>query len=288
MVLPIGLSLACLAPDPASRGVSGDSAVADYEAPVAEPMWGVGDVSAALSALMESGAPNPLDVATDFSDWLLHGDGTCPESIHRVGRDCTSDDGYSYQGIGWFEINDYSEGDSTALDWRHGGDYQFVDPGFLRLEGGGEIFYYTDRSEGQSYQVEIAGSWRDQTRADWLGDGYSSVMVVEGGGDAESAWMTFEGGMAVGDVMVDLDAFGFDMASACGAAPTGAVNVRDPAGYWYNWDLGSTCGTCAPLLYGTESLGELCVEVGAWSAAFFASNAPRPMDAVYAPSEATE
>jgi hypothetical protein len=51
---------------------------------------------------------------------------------------------------------------------------------------------------------------------------------------------------------------------ACGWAPTGAVEVRDPGGAWHRLDFGATCTPCADVVFdGAAALGEVCVDLSA-------------------------
>ncbi len=270
------LMLACTAsPTPAEdstqAGRPEDTAAMRYEAEREGTAWTADDVEAALIAMTALGSPNPREIGDHFLALLSRGDEDCPGAgPATLGQDnllgCTADTGYTYTGIGW-TFDEQSDPESgVATWWRHGAEFEVLYPDGTRYYGAGQLDIWVERLDGGwAWTSEGSGSWSDPTRVDWLGTPASLAYLAEGtsmGSGLED--ITVQGGVSYNGGALHLDDFGFSTFDACPALPHGRLRVRDPQGYWVDWDLEGQCATCGQLTSGDQDLGELCLDLSAW------------------------
>lgn len=280
---------------PNGEGCSGDSAAAGfddtavmvYSPDEAEPEWTAEQIGEQIQNFVDLGIPNGLDVGLAFFELMSLGDGTCPEgddpgTLITMPEGCDTVDGYHYAGIGWFNAiqGSIGEQDDMITSWSHGGDFEILRPDGSAFAGGGGMSFLSEPLDDGSYTFfgDVHGSWLDETRTDWLGLSYSSVIEYDGGsgGTEDSYWLNIVGGVGVGDQKLHFNDVSWDTEGTCAGVMTGAIHVRDSRGYWYVWDVGDDCDTCGTVTFHTSvDLGELCMDLTDYGAAYYLKMAPR-------------
>ncbi len=121
----------------------------------------------------------------------------------------------------------------------------------------------------------MKGSWIDEDRQDWLGQGFSAVIdATLTRSDAGTA-VAITGGLSVAELNVYLDDLRFGTAATCPDGLAGAMRVRDERGYWTTWALGEDCDACGTVTFHEDQdQGELCLDLSDWADAMVAANTP--------------
>ena len=280
-----------------SSGVSPDSS--DWEP---DPFWTVDEVASQLEAFMAMGVPSGREITRVYDELMSHGDGLCPspgDVFEALNSGCISAEGYQYTGIGWLHYGVKRADDGVPLEWNHGGDFEIIRPDGSVFAGGGEmVMAPAMRFDGEpgagalelddrelldqagvieQWTLDVHGSWVDDARDDWLGKGFSGVILAEVREDtrAGEAMARLHGGMAVGDIDLFFDETVWFGDSRCEQGVVGTIRLRDPRGYWVAWELESDCDSCGELVFHEDqSMGELCLDMSTWSRQVYAAWAP--------------
>lgn len=260
-----------------------DTAAMVWSTETPSPELDLDAISAILSGVVTAGAPNGQDIASTWLEHLSHGEGSCPggtEFMDRPASGCTTSAGWYYEGIGWYEVTAAEEGpdgEMVELGLYNGGDFVILSPEGHRFAGGGELrLDTTDEGETRSTALNMAGSWIDEDRPDWLGLGFSAVYEGTLTSGPQGMAITLTGGLGVGDADLFLNGLSYDQAGDCPGVLRGAISVRDSRGYWSTWDLGQDCDTCGDVTFHEDQpVGELCLDLSAWGSLLLSANAPR-------------
>lgn len=269
---------ACSAPPPVD---SGSDTRVQIEVTEPTPPWTADEVGARVVEFTEGGPPSLHGAADTFLQLMTMGDASCPGSPNDLNQllGCTASTGAEYRGIGWFfsgEGGDFMPLDTSAAIYSHGGDFEIVTPEGAVATGGGGGYYSSGRDDTSFwYEMEMKGSWSYSAHQGWLGRGFSGVYVATGEMVDGATTLSLNGGMNVGGIALSFDDYGLGGDPACDFHPVGALEVRDPDGYWYRWELGDDCDDCGPLVYHLDQdLGELCLDLSEFTGQMFGAMAP--------------
>jgi hypothetical protein len=219
-----------------------------------------------LDEVRAFGLPAPLHLGESFLDFLDQGDEECPgESDHNLDAGplgCTSHSGYFYRGIGWYTVGE-EIGAVTTMDAIHVADFQMLSAEGAEFSGGGHLLYHSTQTYTDiDYDFELLGSWKNESRTDWLGVGYSGLLYGLGQERGEDFYLWLNGGLAIGPHVLNFQSLEWDSTLDCGLHPGGAIEIRDEQGFWYHWDLSDSCGTgCGLVTYDGQHVGELCYDI---------------------------
>lgn len=264
------------APAEVDTGVSTDTIV---EVPPPELL--PDEVSAELAEIFAIGLPNAIEQKTTFFDLFSMGDDICPgpgtgngwwtADACLVG--CTAESGYWYLGpAGFLDAITPAEGGGFAsrrIFFVADGEIQ--DPeGHSMGVGGHWTTEWANEEDGSStFTTSYEGSWNWELGEGWQLEGASGWFDIaaersppsEDGGSEIS--VDIDGVLALGTRAIFFDQIQFD--PACGDVPTGALEVRDPVGYWWRVEFPESCDApCGPLYFGSElAQDEICVDTGA-------------------------
>lgn len=272
-------------PDCAPARGSDDTAAMVYAVETPEPAWTAEELGAELEAFTALGAPNPAELGEVFLAAMQAGDENCPgENVYALEtapEGCDTEDGYHFAGIGWFQFEDFvqgEDGEPVVFDFSHGGDFEILRPDGTRLAGGGGIAYSSELGEGETdTSIELHGSWIDDARRDWLGVGFSGVYeaaVHEAGPEHWS--FAIDGGLGLGGRILSFDDVSWDVDACPDGSPRGTFAMRDDRGYWTAWDVGDDCDGCGTVTFHDDvDLGELCLDLSAWGRLLYYMSIPR-------------
>jgi hypothetical protein len=275
-VLPVALLLpACDAPPAADRSAnppadtSGDT-TSDPGVTPPDPAWTADEVEVRLNAGISLGFPDPFHPIDVYADLLRTGGtydcpGTGDLNLEESFSGCTASTGYLFAGQAYWTGS--VEGDRD-VDLK--GDCYIIDPDGNWFVGGGELAYAETTADGtHTWSAEVAGTWGYPLSEGWTAETPSVALFYEGSEGAE-ATLRIEGGYARPDAQMYFDGVAF---GECGDAPTGAVRLRDPTGYWYTVTFDG-CTGCGPVTFEGEELGEACVDLTAAAAGLTATLGP--------------
>lgn len=266
-----------------------DTAAMVYSTDEPPPLWTLDEVGQQLETLLSFGAPNPVDISETYQRVMAEGDELCPGDPRDLGQilGCTAENGYFYSGIAWLEVSETTqvEDHEVLLDWYHGGDFEILRTDGTRFAGGGDLEYDTEPLEEEDADTPIdgglttftvAGTWVDDSQSGWMGQGFSGVYTGELTVSGPDYALSINGGVAVGELDLNFVEMGWSTAGDCQGATTGAVQLRDARGYWYEWDLGVDCDGCGQVIFHQDQdLGELCLDLDDWGGAMVALSRPR-------------
>lgn len=286
MLSSLVLLLAC-APRPDETARDGrdsdeDTATMVYSVDDPPPYYTVAQIGALLEAVFALGVPNPDDIAETYGQLMSLGGGRCPgddTDLYQPEGGCTTEEDTLYSGVGWYDVMETmvgGDGEQVELTYTHGGDFEIIDASGARFAGGGEIVVIS-HGEGDILfsDIDLAGTWVDTTRQDWLGVTMSSVYLATSRASPDGAALTITGGVGLGSTHLFLDNVTWDPEDACAGTMSGAIHVRDPRGYWSVWDVGDDCDLCGEVTFhNDQTLGELCLDTSAWGAAWQMLSAP--------------
>lgn len=283
MCVPAFGAAGCAAPEGDDSGAPAvDVANPGYldEPPVATLT--VEDIAALVTSFLQMGTPSAPKICYAFDAYLAHGNENCPGSrneLVQIGNEgCSTPDGWTYAGIGWFFSRSSNEGGVRFAGMSHGGDYRVGSPDGDVMTGGGGIAYeFQDEGGKIELSVEIEGSFQDSLGEPWLAEGYSTLGVYTASGTHGALSSTFSGGVSVGGLYnLDFKDVLSGELTTCPWEPEGEIGVRDTRGYWYVWHHEADCDPCAPVTFEPtgEEIGEVCVEMGEYFASMFFAAVP--------------
>lgn len=258
-----------------------DTAAMVYSTDEPPPLWTLDEVGQLVADLIAMGAPNPVDIGQSFSRVMAEGDEDCPGDPYRlsVNGGCTTDSGARYSGIGWLYVMDRTDvgGELVPSSWYHGGDFEIVRATGERFAGGGDLEYSTSGEvEEQLSEFTVAGSWVDEAQPGWFAEGFSGVYTGELLRSVQGTSLTINGGIGVGDRDLNFVNLQWSTLGDCDGAAVGTLQLREPEGYWYSWDLGDDCDACGALTFHQDQdLGELCLDLTAWGQTMTELSSPR-------------
>lgn len=229
-----------------------------------------------LKEAVRFGLPSGSDLWEVWSEFLGHGDATCPGPSAAQEKSlqvfdpagCEAASGYWYQGVGggglgWLDTDGNGQEDLYIELLKGDGSMRTPEGGLFEFGGSVEVFVSGDMQYAD-VSAEILGtySYPDAT-ANWLAEGSSSALYLEGTREAGTWKLTLNGGATVAEQAVDFDDYGLN--GACGAFPSGVAAVRDTVGYWYELHYDeATCDGCGEVLFDHDkSLGRGCADLSA-------------------------
>lgn len=283
--MTVSLLLAACLPPAVERGESGafeDTAAMVYTTETPEPTLSVDEVGAILDAVIALGAPDPDEIAETYEGLMGLGGERCPGAdleLYEPEGGCMTDDDTLYSGVAWYDIVDTMVddiGETVELSWIHGGDFEILTRDGARFAGGGEVTMFSRWEDTVLISdIDMAGTWVDNQRSDWLGQTMSGVWLATSRVAPTGTAFTLTGGLTLGDHHLFLNQLTWDDEDACAGEATGAISVRDDRGYWYLWELGEDCDDCGPLTFhDDQEQGELCLDLSGWGEDWRASSAP--------------
>ena len=237
--------------------------VEDTGAPVvgADPEWEVDELQAVIDSLLDMGLPDPIPVRDSYYDYIVHTDMICPqrevmeeELVTGVWLDsCTSDQGYTYEGMGIFLEEE------EASDWTFSmvARFTMTSPAGIALNGGGELDLAVAEEEGEiSWSSKVGGEFQLDQDATWLGLGEDISLFVEGRRSADVLEVSLNGGFKLDNAAISFQQLHVDQA-VCDGLPQGELALRDPSASWFLITL-ADCSGCGTVRFDGVDRGELC------------------------------
>ena len=271
------LLVACQAPEPAEPGPKDTGEVSEETRPPAEilltePVWTAVELEQVLQEQLAPGLAEPVSLR----NWLLgtverftlehEGESAeCALELVQVHEEdtlasfyngtCESLDGLVLDG-GWILSESWVLSEDTEI-WQMnlltGLEVGQADGRVAR--SGGQVDMKLRRvGSALEYSYAFGGDYELGLDRGWMSETTGGGLYVEGTRRPLGLVATLDGGLRRGDMVVFFDELQHDPAVCEGF--TGAVEVRDPSTAWLRWEL--DCGTCGPLLFGDEVLGEVC------------------------------
>jgi hypothetical protein len=111
------------------------------------------------------------------------------------------------------------------------------------------------RDDGARAQAEVLGSWSVTPGPDWLEQRNSSLLSMVD--QDQMVWI--EGGVTVHGESLNADL-------RLGNCPSGALQLRDPGGGWFELEL-EACSGCGTLWFGERNMGRQCPDLDTLRAA---------------------
>jgi hypothetical protein len=233
-----------------------DSVTPHDSAGAAEPppaTWTADEVALVADTLLLGAFPDAATVFAAWRDEFVDLTPPCPYltgpySISSSFSGCTAPDGRVWAGVAI-----YTKGKGGLVDLHLEADAAVTLEGreFV-LAGLADVVL----QEGGSFTTSIAGTWGPTGRTDWTVERPSVAVWAEG--DATHA--TLYGGVSTDEGAIYLPDATWD-AESCPMG-TGAVQVRDPGGWWYTLVLDPSCTGCGTLDYAGTPMGGACVRLG--------------------------
>jgi hypothetical protein len=277
-VAAFALACGCAEPSPTAQIPCPEpDPVVDWDAPTLEPEIALEDLDRVVVRTMEDGVVHPaalrrwfLDLLARMSDPGAIGDPACPVPL-ATDPDTTEADANNWSGTcrrgdltiegGWVTTFGHIPGDrGRDLQWTwlilsFTGRY---DDG-RTLHAGGRVTTITGTdATDESFYLEAAGSFLDEGAEGPLAAGVSAGEVWRGGyGPRTGLRGEFTGPIGSGDAQLNLPSLVLD--PACGEAPRGTLQVRDPSSGWWTVALADDCSGCGAVYWGEERRGETCV-----------------------------
>jgi len=232
--------------------------------PSTDPPWSTADVETKLNQALSLSWPAPATIRDAYLDAMSHGDGSCPGSTVELTdpvtamQGCTASSGWSYQGHSTYSASGTIGLDNTA-NWWISADFQIQNPQDEALIGGGGVMlsYQQTPSDTAEYVVELYGTWIDESRSGWLGEGISAVLTTQVTQTSSAPMVSLNGGltsMATSLHFRDLILNGEEC-----SGPSGTVGIHDEISSWYWIEL--DCSPCGQLRHGDQALGEACISI---------------------------
>jgi len=246
---------------------SGGSDLPDIVAPELEAAWSPSEVEAAIARGLTDGLPDPWSIQAAYLEVLNHGNTACPghetyiDDTHLLG--CETPAGWYYSGVSEHHVTEVEADDGARIDGVEAlGDILFRSPEGDELEAGGHVLYTRTRDAGGrpiAFSTEHQGSWKWDAHDGWLADTVSGLYRSTITRDGDDRVIDLHGAAQI--YTVDLAFRSLRLSEACGWAPTGRLDVRDPSGGWFQVDFGDACAACGDATFAGEDAGEVCVDL---------------------------
>ncbi|MDP2311325.1 MAG: hypothetical protein Q8P41_00355 [Pseudomonadota bacterium] len=265
------LLLACSAPTPepprdedtavSETGVEATDDTAPTGPTIPAPSLTAAGVGDALAEALAWQIPTFPPLARSFAALMAQGDSRCTPDAEAfeilTPGGCRAESGVVYSGAG----GGVGRWEEAVYSYQIRADLVIIDTGGNPFEVGGDTqATVTVVDGGVTFSQELLGSFHYLPAGLWLGEGTSGSAWIEATfGDDGTILAELDGGYDLGGAAVYFD----DLAvgGTCGDSPTGAIRLRDDAGYWYVLTFSSACDTCGEVVYADEvSLGEACVD----------------------------
>lgn len=247
---------------------AGDSAEPPApEGPSATPTWGVVDVQAFLDAHLADIRPEPGALGEAYQALMAHAEPPCPSLAEpgnpwgpwATGLDsCTSVSGWTWRGQG------VAAASCRDGRWDAGALVSFEvagSAGEVALAGGTFQLACDEAPDAGECFGQLTGSFRFSEAAPALAEGFTSSLFVDEAWGPEGRTTSLDGGVSWPDGTLALRGVVVEDGVA-----RGGLAVRDVGGSWFSVELPEGGSGCAPLTWGGAALGEVCVDLGPWSA----------------------
>jgi len=243
----------------------------DLETPNPEATWDATQFQEQLETLIQVGPIRPNDVVESYLEYMTYGDEGCPgstlhfDSSYTLGG-CWADSGAYFAGIAWLEVTEQRPDNGIYLDYSFGGDMTIRLPNGDTFKGGGHMDVESTVDTNtyfRSTRFSMAGSWRDDVRTNWMGQGYSGYFWVEASVDADQFQIALDGGVDTGDITVQFSDLSLDDSrESCPSVPEGTIHIRGEEDYWYSWEVGEQCDYCGPVSFQDATIiDEFCYDL---------------------------
>ena len=200
--------------------------------------------------------PDPGEALDYYVELMSFGDSTCPgDPLHMLdnaAHGCTSEDGYFFSGVTYYEAGEWDDGEVYVYETL-AGDFWITSPNAEEfIEGGGHVV----RAESESERnLEVQGSWNASLDTQWLADGFSGVFQAT----------LYDAGFSLYQAAISSGAVTFAISDVtvyaeCDWEGEGLFELRDENGNWYWMEL-SACDPCGEVWVGDESIGTTCLDL---------------------------
>lgn len=275
------LVLGCATPADSTAAPAADTAPADTAAAevpevsveIPPPAWSAEEAAARISATFAQGIPEPVTVRAQIFALFENRDPACPGGVDYTlpgsFTGCLTKTGWRYAGVLTYggPITPDVLDDFTVL-----ADSYIISPDGEQFIGAGDLEYAVEDGDPVQWSGLISGQWSYPPASGWMRDDQGSAVLTMHATSSEGGWsVTLNGGIYLDGVALRLVDLSAD-SKACGGAPTGQLELRDPSGYAYTLDAECGCGTLR-WADGSE-LGEVCVSAAEPLAALAAVGVP--------------
>lgn len=239
------------------------------------------EVAEEISSFLAIGLPQAAQQKESLFELLSEGDDQCPglgdnESWQMNGSalpGCTAGSGYWYHGpAGYTDHTATAPGDgignigSRQIYIVAEGEIQDTGSHSMGFGGQMDAVWAIGLDDSVEFNTHFAGTWIWELGEAWQAAGASGRFDITGAKSAPTEEglsehsLGIDGAVALGTQAMFFDQVSFD--PSCGPYPSGALEVRDPSGYWWRIDLPETCDTaCGPLTFGADLvLDEACID----------------------------
>lgn len=248
-----------------------DTAAADDIEPPVEPMLSESEAIEALQLALAAGLPEPMGLAASYADVLdSSGDTTCPfvsppSEAGSVGGvwagTCTATTGWGFSGQSLYFLTTTDDSGVQQLTLEMASSFEMTAPNEVVFQGGGEVaFSHISTGTAVSYAGHIGGLYSYPGAGNWLASVSSTALIYEGSRDEGAARLALDGGVGVGEQIIDFIDLSVDT-SECDGAPSGTLGIRDGTGLWYELTL--ECSSCGTLSWLGTPLSEQCIDLAA-------------------------
>lgn len=250
-------------------GAGGDEGSAAGVVPA--PSFTGDDVSARAVEVLAAGLPLATDFYAVFGQLMdAHGEERCPNNarapyaVNATKEGCTTSEGWFFAGL---TTRLTTNGPNTTDDLM-GGDGHGTDPLGQELDFAGELEWGVSRSgDTTSWYQAVEGTWGYEGTPGWMALLPSALVRVEATSTPVDLVATVHGGVSTPGHVLFFDALVFDPGACPGGAASGAIRLRDDAGYWYTTALRDDCSGCGDAVYADgTSVGEACFDTSAFLA----------------------
>jgi len=226
------------------------------------PPWTAEEVTTRIDEIVGGAWLPPTHLRDTYLEAMSHGDATCPGSTVEMTdpstalEACTAGSGWSYQGHTVYMTNGAMGVDNFA-NWSLSADFRITNPADQFFTGGGGVLMSYLRAPGgtEEWTAEVYGSWQAEADEGWLGEGMSTMLTMSLSTTDSTQTIEINGGLGVlgSDIFLSEVVIG---GPDC-TETRGSIGLHDGRGYWY-W-VALDCGSCGPLTYAGQDLGEVCL-----------------------------
>ena len=278
--------LACVSsdcPEGSTLGEDGlcylDTAAPSETTEPIQPMLSAEEAIAALQLALAGGLPEPMGLATSYDAVLTSsGDTSCPfvsppSQEGAVGGvwagACTATTGWSFSGQSLYMLTTVADTGVQEITLEMASSFTMTAPEGAVFLGGGQVaFSHVSTDSAVSYHGLIGGMYSYPGATNWLSSVSSAALIYEGGRDDLGSRLVLDGGVGVGEQIIDFVELTVDTA-VCDGAPSGEIGIRDGTGLWYELTL--DCSSCGTLSWLDTPLSEQCIDLAAPLAALIAA-----------------